>query len=397
MFKNPFRAQMNDNKRKLKIGITIDVFEAINGGVISTRRITKLLRERGHEVYIFSTGNEKNNPYFIPMKPFYVPFAKGIMKKLKMPLAKPIDKLMRPIFKDLDIVHSMFPFWLGYKSLKLAKEFDKPIVSTFHVQVEHIFKNIKFETEFLIRNGYKLLIDKIYNHTDFIFCPSKFAHEEILRYGLKAPSQVLSNGVSPIFTQQLTKRPKEFEDKFIVLSVGRLTPEKSHKTIIEAIIQSKYSDRIQLLIFGEGPLLEASLNHARTLPNPLQINTVAAEELAAYYNMADIYVHASEIETEGMAPLEASACGTPLLISDSPKSASGQFALDKEFLFKHGDVKDLAQKIDYWFERPEELQKLGYQYAEEAKKYQISKVVDVLENKYYELVEKAQNRLKNNY
>ncbi len=384
---------MSNNRKKLKIGITIDAFEAINGGVISTRRITKLLRERGHEVYIFSIGNEVKDPYFILMKPFYVPFAKGIMKKLKMPLAKPIDKLMRPIFKELDIVHSMFPFWLGYKSLKLAKEFNIPIVSTFHVQVEHLFKNINFEPEFLIRNGYKLLINKIYNHTDFIFCPSKFALEEINRYGLKAPSQVLSNGVSPIFTQKLTVRPKEFEDKFIVLSVGRLTPEKSHKTIIEAIIQSKYSDKIQLLFFGEGPLLETLLQQAKTLANPLQVDVVTAEELVDYYNMADLYIHASEIETEGMAPLEASACGTPLLVSDSPKSASGQFVLDKQFLFKHGDVKELAQKIDYWFERPEELKKWGDQYAEEAKKYQISKVIDVIENKYYELVEKAQNRL----
>ena len=383
---------MRSNKKKLKIGVTIDAYGSINGGIISTKRISRLLRERGHEVYIFTTGIDNSNPYFIPMKPFYVPFAKGIMKKLKMPLARPIDKLMRPIFKDLDIVHSMFPFWLGYKSLKLAKEFNKPIVSTFHVQVEHIFKNIRFEPEFLIRKGYKLLINKLYNHTDFIFCPSKFARKEILRYGLEVPSQVLSNGVSPIFTQKSIARPKEFKDKFIVLSVGRLTPEKSHKTIIEAIKKSKYKDQIQLLIFGEGPQEKALLKQARTLPNPLLISTLDSEKLADYYNMADIYIQASEIETEGMAPLEAFACGTPLLISDSPKSASCQFVLSKEFLFKHGDEKELAQKIDYWFERPEELQDLGSQYAKKAEKYQISEIVDVIEDKYYELVNEYSQR-----
>ena len=380
---------MNDTKKRLKIGITIDVFDAINGGVISTKRIVKLLRERGHEVYIFSAGNEANDPFFIPMKAFYVPIAKGIMKKLKMPLARPIDKLMRPIFKELDIVHSMFPFWLGYKSLKLAKEFNKPIISTFHVQVEHIFKNIHFETDFLLRNGYKLLIEKIYNHSDFIFCPSKFAHEELLRYGLKTPSQVLSNGFSSLFSQKPAERPAAFKDKFIILSVGRLSPEKSHKTIIDAIYRSKYKDQIQLLIFGEGPQKDFLLNCAKALPNPLQINVVSADVLADFYNMADLYIHASEIETEGMAPLEASACGAPLLISDSPKSASGQFVLDKKFLFKHEDSEELAQKIDYWFERPEELKQIGNQYAKEAEKYQLAKVIEVIENKYYDLVEKS--------
>lgn len=379
---------MSEQRRRLKIGITIDVVKAINGGAISTRRITSVLRDRGHEVYMFSTGGDENDPYFVPMKPFYVPLAKGVMKKLKMPLAKPIDKLMRPIFKELDIVHSMFPFWLGYKSLKLAKEYNKPVVSTFHVQIEHLFKNIKFETDWLTRNGYKLLINKIYNPADFIFCPSKFAHEEILSYGLKTPSQVLSNGVPPIFKQISVTRPKELEDKFIILSVGRLTPEKSQSIIIDAILKSKYKDRIKLLIFGEGPLKDKLLEQASELPNSLEIGIVTTEELVHYYNMADIYVQASEIETEGMAPLEASACGAPLLISDSPKSASGQFVLREEFLFKYGDANDLSQKFDYWIERPQELHKLRAQYTKEAEKYHISKIVDVMEDKYYELIEK---------
>lgn len=378
---------MNDNRKKLKIGITIDVDKSINGGVISTRRITKLLRERGHEVYIFATGGDKNDPFFIPMKAFYVPLAKGIMKKLKMPLAKPVNRLMHPIFKELDIVHYMFPFWLGYSSLKLAKKFNKPTVSTFHVQIEHLFKNIKFETDFLTRNGYRLLVNGLYNKTDFIFCPSKFAHDEILRYGLKAPSQILSNGVPPIFSPKPVVRPKELEDKFIVMSVGRLTPEKSHSTIIDAILKSQYNDRIKLIIFGEGPLLKKLLKQAEALPNKLEIRIVTTEELADYYNMADIYVQASEIETEGMAPLEASACGAPLLIANSPKSASTQFVLSDNSLFNYGDANDLSQKFDYWIERPEELHKLRAQYAKEAEKYQISKIVDVIEDKYYELIE----------
>ena len=152
------------SRKKLKIGITIDVIDSVNGGVISTRRIVDLLRSRGHEVYVFAAGEDIEDPYFVPMKAFYVPLAKRIMKKLKMPLAQPVDKLMRPIFKDLDIVHYMFPFWLGYKSLKLAKEHNIPTVSTFHVQVEHIFKNLHFEPEFLITRGYKLLINKLYNN-----------------------------------------------------------------------------------------------------------------------------------------------------------------------------------------------------------------------------------------
>jgi glycosyltransferase involved in cell wall biosynthesis len=379
---------MSINRKKLKIGITIDVYDAINGGVISTRRIVELLRVRGHEVYVFAAGDDIDDPYFVSMKAFYVPLAKGIMRKLKMPLAQPVDKLMRPIFKELDIVHYMFPFWLGYKSLQLAKEFNKPVVSTFHVQVEHIFKNLKIETEYLTGKGYKLLVNHLYNKTDFLFCPSKFAQSEILRFGLKTPSKVLTNGVSSIFSRKDVVRPKKLEDKFIIISVGRLTPEKSHKTIIEAVLKSKYQEKIQLMIFGEGPLADSLKIQASTMQNPLIIDILDAEELADNYNMANLYIHASEIETEGLALLEASACGTPLLISDSPKSASGQFALNEKSLFRHGNVADLTEKIDFWIEQPEELQISGNDYAVEARKYQISKVVDCIEEKYYELIDK---------
>lgn len=379
---------MSEYKKKLKIGIVIDVYEAINGAVISTRNVVNLLRERGHEVYIFATGDRNENQYFIPLKGFYVPFARKTMKKLKMPLARPKVKVMRPIFQKMDIIHSMFPFWIGYKSLKLAKEYNIPIVFTFHIQIEHLFKNINFETKFLVRNGYRLLIKKLYNHADFIFCPSNFAYLELKRYGLKAPSQVLSNGVLPIFTQKSTTRPKELENLFIVLSVGRLTPEKSLNTIIDAIYKARYKEDIQLIICGEGPLKEALQRQARWLPNELQIKLLDTEKLAVYYNMADLYIQASEIETEGMAPLEASACGTPILISDSSKNASRQFVINNDFLFRHGDVSDLAQKIDHWFERQEELEKLGVQYTKQAEKYQISDVIDIIEDKYYDLVKK---------
>lgn len=383
---------MNDYPPKLKIGISIDVFDAVNGGVISTRRITEMLRQRGHEVYVFSTGNIENDPFFIPMEAFYIPFAKKIMQELKMPFAKPVDHLMRPVFKKLDIVHFMFPFWLGYKSLKLARALKKPVVSTFHVQVEHIFKNIHFESDWLIRNGYKWLIGKIYNRTDLVFCPSEFAKSELVHYGLTAPTLVVSNGVSDVFIPKPVIRPKALDGKFIILSVGRLSPEKSHKTIIDAVLQSKYRDRIQLMIFGEGPMKAELYRHAEALPLPLQIELTDEEGLATYYNLADLYIHASELETEGMAPLEASACGTPILVSNSPASASGQFVLDQQFLFSHGNATELSQKIDHWLERPDELKYWGSRYAESAEHYRIEKVVDTLEAQYYALVDKSKNK-----
>ena len=61
--------------------------------------------------------------------------------------------------------------------------------------------------------------------------------------------------------------------------------------------------------------------------------------------------------------MEALACGLVPVISDSPLSATGQFALCAESLFRAGDADDLARRIDYWVEHPEEKRAYAEQYA----------------------------------
>ncbi len=74
--------------------------------------------------------------------------------------------------------------------------------------------------------------------------------------------------------------------------------------------------------------------------------------------MADLYVHAATVEVECMTVLEAMGCGLPLLIADSPKSATKQFALDDRSLFPCNDAQKLSEKIDYWVEHPAELKEV---------------------------------------
>ncbi len=76
-------------------------------------------------------------------------------------------------------------------------------------------------------------------------------------------------------------------------------------------------------------------------------------------NECDLYVHASDAEIEGISCMEALACGLVPIISDSRLSATMQFALDERSLFRAGDAADLAAKMDFWIEHPEERLKNG--------------------------------------
>ena len=92
-----------------------------------------------------------------------------------------------------------------------------------------------------------------------------------------------------------------------------------------------------------------------------------------------------------MTALEAIGCGLPLLIADSPKSASKQFALDQQSLFPVDQVSELTGKINYWIEHPEELKKAGKRYLEYSEHYRIEKSFEKLEEIYLDL---AKSRLK---
>ena len=57
------------------------------------------------------------------------------------------------------------------------------------------------------------------------------------------------------------------------------------------------------------------------------------------------------------------------VISDSERSATNAFALDEKNLFKNNDPQDLANKIDYWIEHPEEKEKYSERYLNYADRF----------------------------
>ena len=86
-----------------------------------------------------------------------------------------------------------------------------------------------------------------------------------------------------------------------------------------------------------------------------------------------------------MTAIEAMACGLPIIIAESELSATKQFALNQDYLFK--TVTELTSKIDYLFENRNILEEAKVAYLQKVEQYKIK-------NSYLKLVEAYKSVIK---
>ena len=272
-----------------------------------------------------------------------------------MAIAWPSRAVLEPVLRRADVVHVQFPFWLGIRAAALARRMGKPVVAASHLQPENMFYSVGIRSEWLNDRTWRFFIARLYGTADHVVVPTAFGLDELRRRGLAVPADVISNGIPPQFHPGLEERSPAHRGRFVVLAVSRLAREKRIDVVVEAVRRARNAARLQLVVCGAGPE-EARLRRAgATLENPAEFRLVEVDEVPRVMRAADLLVHASEIETEGMAVLEALGTGLPALVADSPLSAAGRLAISDEFRFPSGDATALAARIDRLVEEPDRL------------------------------------------
>ena len=136
-------------------------------------------------------------------------------------------------------------------------------------------------------------------------------------------------------------------DAKLLLAVGRLHPEKRHRTIIEgfALARGRRPD-LALMILGDGPARSAVARRAARVEGVHLAGPVSDRgQLAAIYASADLLVHGSGAETYGLVVAEAISSGLPVVAPDSGGAADlarrGQSAT-----YATGDAASCARAIE---------------------------------------------------
>lgn len=192
-------------------------------------------------------------------------------------------------------------------------------------------------------SGFHPFILSVWGSDVFDFPNISFLHKSVIKYNLSKADKILSTSkVMAIETNKYTDKevvvtPFGIDlDKFKSLEVNSLFDKNdivigTVKTLEEkygieylikafAIVKNKYKKfSLKLLIVGDGSLSEnlKKLVHDLNIEDETVFTGKIAHELVPVYdNMLSVSVSVSNSESFGVAVIEASACGKPVVVSD---------------------------------------------------------------------------------
>lgn len=359
----------------MKVVIIADVLgEENNGTTTACMNLVRYLKSMGDQVSIVCCDGDKRGVpgYYVVGTYNLGPLLNPIVEKNNVSLAKPDKAVLEAAIRDADIVHVMIPFALGKAGAKIAKRMGKPITAGFHAQAENFTSHIGMMNSGLVNHlTYKVFYRNLYRNVDAIHYPTQFIRDTFEHHIHKhTKGYVISNGVHSRFVPRPEEKPQALRDQFVILFTGRYSKEKSHKILIKAVSLSRHKDQIRLIFAGQGPRRREIENYVKKCGIiPPIMKFFGKDELVKVINYSDLYCHPAEVEIEAIACLEAISCGLVPVIANSPRCATKAFALDEKNLFRCNDPQDLARKIDYWLEHPEEKAKRSEEYLGYTKQF----------------------------
>ena len=321
----------------MKIGLFTDSYPPyINGVSTSVYNLREALKKLGHTVYIVTVNDSIiKHEYDEKEKILRIPGIPIGIYDYRLSEIYPISTVKMIKNWNLDVIHSHTEFGIGIFARILSKKFKIPLVHTYHTLYEDY-------THYITHNHFDKLSKKIVKDLTKVYCV-KTAKETIVPtdkiYKLFKEKYMITKNISVIpsgidierFFEENVEKDKVDKIKrkygitkedFTIIFVGRLAPEKNIEFLLKAqqkLVEEKVNN-IKLLIVGDGPDKENYINISRKLnifDKVIFTGKIEQEEIQYYYQCADVFVTASNSETQGLTVIEAMAAGVvPICIND---------------------------------------------------------------------------------
>ncbi|WP_027882204.1 glycosyltransferase family 4 protein [Meiothermus rufus] len=330
--------------RLYRVGLFTDTYlPGPNGVATSVYLLKRELRRMGHEAWVLA-----------PEMPDVDPREEGVVRVPSVPypffenqrLAMPSSRYLPTEF---EIFHTHTPLFIGIWGARLAQRQHLPHVSTFHT---HLEKYAHYIPGVAAINKYVGIMQKVcqafYNRADVVIAPTEPVKRLAESYEIEREIRVVPTGIDLELLQAapLPASPWPSGQRRL-LHVGRLGKEKSVDVVIRALAEIRQEQEAHLALIGMGPQEEELRQLALELGLLEHITFVGAvpyEKIGGYYQMAELFLFASETETQGLVLWEAQAMGVPVVAVGAEGTLQGVDEGKSGYLVPPGDPRALARR-----------------------------------------------------
>lgn len=242
--------------------------------------------------------------------------------------------LWKLLWKKYDIYHSMVPY-TGFAPVLLNK---KKSVITIHDLIPFFYKDMH-----PVSRAYYRFCSNICKKADKIITVSEYSKKDISKV-LKIPKEkieVIYNGIDhKRFYAKKAPKNKRFRIGFI----GGLTKQKNVIALIKAFKELNDKD-CELFIGGKGKEYDNLVNFVENneIKNVNFLGYISDSKLPDFYRNLDVFIYPSLYEGFGLPPLEAMACGCPVICSN--KYSLPEIIGDAGILVNPNDVRKILSSI----------------------------------------------------
>lgn len=380
----------------LRIGLFTDTYAPqVNGVSVSLQMISEGLKKRGHQVTIFAPkfpgykDNEANVMRLPSLKylnnpPIYVAV---------LGTPRSTWKLTREHF---DVLHAHSPASVGLLAYLTASTKRLPLIYTYHTSITDYTHYIKFiGNTGIIKYAAAWFSKASTDLGDQIIVPSPKFHRLLLNQKVKQPIHVIPNGID-LSMFKTAKNPGALRNRLglgpeaqILLTVGRMDPEKRLEFIVEAF--NLIADRVpnaHLVFAGDGGArksVEEKAGAIRAKDRIHFLGMVNRAELPDIFHDATVFLSASTTEVHPISVIEAIASGLPF-VAVNDEAFEGMLDDGVNGYTVELDVQKYADILAGLLPDRERLHRFGAHSAALSEKYSIEAQVKALEALYMEAI-----------
>ena len=314
----------------MNIGLFTDTyFPQFCGVATSIKTLRDELIAQGHHVYIFTssdpraTDSPEDGIYRFPS----VPFVSFKDRRIAFTGWLKVLRIARKL--DLDIVHNQTEFSLGVMGKMVAKELGIPCIHTYHTMYQDYLHYIANGRVLKPKDVARLAHLYLKNMAGVI-APSERVLDTLESYHVESPIRVIPTGVN-LRVYRLRDTPEQkllMRQKYgyngdtpVLLSLSRLAFEKNIQELIASMPDVLAKEpTAQLLIVGDGPArqsLERQVREMDLRDHVTFAGQISNDEVPHYYQIADVFVSASDSESQGLTYDESLASDVPIVVRRS--------------------------------------------------------------------------------